>query len=393
MGRKRVTGRFYVFLILMGIGIYFVVRELMPDGVSEAIVTMAATSYTQAVDAVIVRNEEVVSFEGSGRVVYIAAEGAHVTKGEEVADVYTAGYSEKQMNNLETVRQRIRAYHQELLENIVDNELDRLEKNVQASAQELKTLIRKKSGGSLLNLESQLEQAMSARQNYLRQNRREDPKLNQLYEEETKVLGTISSWKNTESAPADGTVSFYLDGCEEFLTFDNLDKITVEDLRAILAGRTPKVEESSRLMQTVFRIVEDGSWYVILLSDDANWNPVTGQVFTFRMDGFEDLACDGTVVRMQKEGSTVMAQLRVDENIGSLINTRCGTCSIGINLSGLSVPLRAISTQNGQSGVWLNDVPGGTFVPVEVLSTDGQRALIQPLAEGTLTVGRRVLIR
>jgi hypothetical protein len=51
--RRRVTGRFYVFLILIGIGLYFVIRELAPLGSSEAIVTMAATSYSQSVDAVV----------------------------------------------------------------------------------------------------------------------------------------------------------------------------------------------------------------------------------------------------------------------------------------------------------------------------------------------------
>ena len=34
-----------------------------------------------------------------------------------------------------------------------------------------------------------------------------------------------------------------------------------------------------------------------------------------------------------------------------------------------------------------------TFVPVEVLSNDGNRALIQPQAEGALQVGDRVLIK
>lgn len=392
MAKKRVTGRFYIFLILLCIGVYFVVRELVPAGASEAIVTMAATSYSQTLDAVIVRDETVVSFEGSGRVVYVAAEGAQVRQGDEIADVYSAGYSEKQMNNLETVRQRIRAYHQELLENIVDSELERLEMNVQAAAQELKTLINKKTGGSLLNLERQLEEVMVARQDYLRQNRREDPKLNQLYEEETKVLNNIASWKTVETAPCDGTVSFYLDGCEAFLTPDNLEKITIEDLRVILSGRIPETGESSRLMQSVFRIVSTDKWHLVLISDDTSWNPVTGQVFSFQMTGFEDVVYSGTVVRMQKEAGTVMAQLEITGDIGPLINTRSGRCMIGINLSGLSVPIRAISTQNGQTGVWLNDVPGGTFVPVEVLSTDSQTALIQPLTEGTLAVGRRVLL-
>ena len=53
----------------------------------------------------------------------------------------------------------------------------------------------------------------------------------------------------------------------------------------------------------------------------------------------------------------------------------------------------ALYNENGQIGVWVYDVPGGTFIPVEVLSNDGKNALIQPLVEGAIDVGQRVLIK
>ena len=42
---------------------------------------------------------------------------------------------------------------------------------------------------------------------------------------------------------------------------------------------------------------------------------------------------------------------------------------------------------------YLYDVPGGTFIPVEVLSEDKDYALIMPLVEGVLTNGDRILIK
>ena len=44
-------------------------------------------------------------------------------------------------------------------------------------------------------------------------------------------------------------------------------------------------------------------------------------------------------------------------------------------------------------GVWVYDVPGGTFVPVEVLSTNGNLSMIQPLVDGSLELGQTVLIK
>ena len=80
-------------------------------------------------------------------------------------------------------------------------------------------------------------------------------------------------------------------------------------------------------------------------------------------------------------------------NIGPLIYQRTGKAMLSITISGLSVTSKALYEQNGQMGVWLYDVPGGTFVPVEVLSNDGNNALIQPLVDGAIGIGQRVLIK
>lgn len=392
MRRKRVTGRFYVFVALVLIGGYFVLRELLPEAAKEAVVTLANATYKQTVDAVIVRDEDVATYEGSGRVVFVANEGAAVRAGDEICQVYTSSYAEKEMLKLESVRQSIRSYHETILDNIVDAPLEKLEKAVEDAALRVKTFVERKSGGSLLTLQQQLETAMIARQDYLRQNRRQDHKLNQLYEEETKRLGNIESWKITQTAARDGVVSFYLDGCETFLTVDNLGSISVDDLRAILAGKTPQTS-ISRLNTPVYRLVSTEKWYVILLSEDVTWNPVSGQVFTFQMQGYDDVAFTGTVVQMQKTADHVVAQLEVLGTPGPLMNERYGKADIGVYLSGLSVPVNAITTQAAQTGVMLSDMAGGTFIPVEVLSTDDRYALVQPLVEGTLYVGQRVLLQ
>ena len=92
-------------------------------------------------------------------------------------------------------------------------------------------------------------------------------------------------------------------------------------------------------------------------------------------------------------GTSVLAQLEVNDPIGPLIYQRTCNVILGTNLTGLSVPTRAIAEKNGQYGVWLYDVPGGTFVPVEVISVKNGNALITPLVDGVLTSGSRVLIK
>lgn len=393
MRRRRVSGRFYVFLLLVATLAFFIIRNFLPQGVKEAVVTLATTDDTRTVEAVIVRDETVGSFEGNGRVTYVAPEGMLVNQGDEIAYVYSAGYSEKEIAKLETVRQDIRHYHQTILANIVDRELERLDENVDAKALELKTLVNRKATGSLNSLERQLENAMLERQEYLRQNRREDPKLNQLYEEESRRVTSIASWKKTETAPASGIVSFYLDGCERFLNPANLDSITPEDLRNILNGATPDMGDGAQIVQQIYRLVKTDKWYVLALSRDPEWNPVSGQTFRLQLEGFEDVVYNATVEQIQKSGDETMVQLSITDPIGPLINQRSGQAVLGTSLEGLLVPLGALVDQGGQSGVMVSDVTGGSFVPVNVLSRGSKNALVSPLVEGTLSSGQHVLTK
>jgi hypothetical protein len=99
------------------------------------------------------------------------------------------------------------------------------------------------------------------------------------------------------------------------------------------------------------------------------------------------------VYSVQKEGDTMLAVFEIEDPIGPLIYRRGGKAQFSIELTGLSVRVEALYNQSGQMGVWLYDVPGGTFVPVEVLSTNGNIAMIQPLVDGSLTLGQTVLIK
>ena len=175
------------------------------------------------------------------------------------------------------------------------------------------------------------------------------------------------------------------------LTPDALDALTPADIRAVIAGNS--LGEGSSRLTDIYRLVDQDTWYVAILSDGQSWNPVLDQVYYLQFEGFEDLVFSAKVTRVQKVENEVLAVFLVEDPMGPMIYQRSGRVTLSSELSGLSVLAEALDNQSGQTGVWLFDVPGGTFVPVEVLSNDGNRALIQPQAEGALQVGDRVLIK
>ena len=393
--RIRVTGRFYVFLAMLLVSLFFIVREFWSFDAAEAIVTRGTATYTTTMNAIIVRDELVSSYnDGGGRMEYLVAEGATVTSGQDVVDLYGASYIVKAFTELETVRSAIRDYYHQVLIDIKDPELDRLEANVQAQALEMRRLLKSGQMGNLVNVERMLRQTMDERYRYLNANRRENPKLNSYYTQESNIKNSIDSLKTTVKAQMSGVISFYLDGYERTLSPYTLSDITPELIRTVLDGRSVERKvPGARLERDLFKITDTEKWYAVLISSEAGWNPIAGQIFQMQMDEVGGFAFIGTVTEIQKSQGEVIAIVEVTSPIGPLINHRRGRMSIGTNLAGFTVPRAALADQNGQSGVWLTDPAGDTFVPVEVLTTNSEAALIDPLTEGALRIGHKVLLK
>ena len=393
MRKKRVTGRFYLFLLALLVVAFLILRPLFVTHSQETVIMMANAAQRQTVDCVIIRDETVFTSDSTARVEYIAAEDSLVEEGDNVANLYTTGYSEGLLDNLEATRKKIQDYHKELLANIVDTELSKLDNVVNYMALEFKNLITQQTTGNLKTVTSQLETAMVNRQDYLRQNKRGDNKLTKLYDEENARLSSIQSWRKVSTAEKSGVVSFYIDGYENDLTPAGLNTLTIADVRAVLAGNNLDTTRATRA-GGIYRIVDQDRWYVAVLSDSGAWTPVVGQDSYFmQLEGFDDLIYRASVYSVQKEGDTMLAVFEIEDPIGPLIYRRGGKAQFSIELTGLSVRVEALYNQSGQMGVWLYDVPGGTFVPVEVLSTDGTIAMIQPLVDGALQLGQTVLIK
>ena len=390
--RKRVTGRFYVFLLILLLIVFLIVRPYLNFGSKSAVIMAAQSEFTQNMNCVIIRDEAVSTSESTAHIEYAATEGTLVNAGETVAYVYSAGYSESLLQKLEETRAKIQDYHKtEILNNIKDDTLARYDTIVDMMALEFKNLVNHDSQGSLLTAARQLETAMVNRQEYLRQNKREDVKLSKLYDEETTRLNNIQSWRKVENASQSGVISFYTDGYESVLSAENIASLSAADINTVLAGErltTPSAKETA-----VYRIVNQDCWYVALVTDAKTWNPVVGQPYTLQMEGFEDLSFTAFVTSVQKESGSILAVFQINDPIGPLIYQRTGRAKLTATISGLSVSSKALSEENGQIGVWLIDVGGETFIPVEVLSSDGSNALIQPLVDGALGIGQAVRIK
>ena len=392
MRKRRVKPRFFVFIAILLVAAFLLARPLLTASSGVESIIDVNSSITQSMDCVIIRDESVTTSDSTVRVEYIARENTEVSQGDTIASLFTTGYTESLLTRLEEIRQNIQAYHKTLLGTIVDSDLDRLDAVVDICADDFRNLVTQQTRGNLQTVIEQLETAMVNRQDYMRQNKRDDTRLTQLYDQENTQLNSIQSWRVDSTADRDGVLSFYIDGYENDLTAASLDSLTPADIRAVLAGSDLATTADTR-STGIYRIVNQDTWYVALVSSADDWIPVVGQNYYLQFEGFADLEYSATVTNVQKSSGTVLAIFEINQPIGPMIYQRTGRATLSISLSSLAVNTRALYNQDGQLGVWLNYVPGGTFVPVEVLSTEGDYSLIQPLVEGALQTGQTVLVK
>ena len=153
MRRKRhvrIQARFYVFLVLLALIALMLllwVNQWNRLGTT-AIVTQASLGSQYQGQIVIVRDETLYDAEGVTRVDYVAEEGSHLYKGGVICRVYSSGYNQTEINKLENYRSAIQQYHKEqVMQNYVDAQLDRLNSQIDALALEIRTLVQGQGRG------------------------------------------------------------------------------------------------------------------------------------------------------------------------------------------------------------------------------------------------------
>jgi hypothetical protein len=269
-----------IILLVLGVLGYGVQQIISAFVQPTAVIESGDMGRQYQAEAIIVRDEKVTDAEGLTRVLYHADEGEQVFKGNRIAEVYSAGYSQTDMSRLLSTRTSIKNYLKGLLAAAYpDQTLDRYDATILDYATEFESFVRGEANGSLINLERQLQTALATRQAHLKSKYVNDQNLTGLYETESSLVKKIQSWTTIHIAAADCIVSFYMDGYESMLAMSSVENVTIAQARSVLRGDAPPSTVAQRGRTAVFREVQPTGWYLLLLSSDRRWTPAIGQTY------------------------------------------------------------------------------------------------------------------
>ena len=344
--------------------------------------------------ALIVRNETLYTEKGITQIDYSAVEeGSFVTRGTNVCTVYTSGFSNKEWTKLRGYRSQIKEYQLLLLSSTnieADSQLRRYNSSVLERAQETQALVQG-AGGSLINQEKLLSEAISERSYYLKQKYADDQKLSRLYDDEKMQLQRIETWTKQFGAGDNGIVSFYTDGFERVLTTSTASGFSPQQVLDMYKGNLPDSAKLERNEVAVYRLVRQGSWSVLMLCDDTSWTPELGATYELLIESFDNTRVSASVEGVTRAGGKLLLHLSVHSDVTPVLYIRSCHVQLSESMYTLTVPSSSLTNSNGQIGVVVVQPDGQYFLPVQVINEVNGQAYIVPSLDNILTVGSTVL--
>ena len=380
-----------LIVLVLAFAVWYLVTALAPESSPYATITAGVIGSRYTGDCLIVRDETPFDAEGVSSVDYIAEEGSLVSRGATVCNVYSSGFSTREMTTLQDYRDQIKEYQIKLLKAEVntDARMEKLEADVMTRAREVRELIAG-ARGNMNNQEAQLATAIKARQNRLKELYSEDQRMTRLYDDEQSQLQRISSWTKQYGAQGEGLVSFYSDGYEYGLTITNYDEFNPSQVRAMLNGQKPTDDLATKGKTTIYRLVRDGHWIVLMLIRDSHWNPVEGAAYELKLENFKDTMVKARVLSFTRTGGELEVRLDVQSSVLPVLYIRTCTGVLGDSVSSLTVPARALYTQDNMPGVVVVNGEYQFFIPVNVIDKRDGMVYISPIQQGVLYEGQTV---
>ena len=380
-----------LILIVLGFAVWYLVTSLTPEAEPYGVISAGTIGARYSGDCLLIRDETPYDAEGLTSIEYIAEEGATVFRGTTICNVYSSGFSTREMTTLQEYRDQIKDYQMKLIRSEVatDARMEKLGSEIMNLALEVRAIVGG-ARGNMNNLESLLKTAIQARQSYLKQKYSEDQRMTRLYDDEQSQMQRISSWTKQYAAMNEGIVSFYSDGYEYGLTVNNYDQFTPAQVRSMINGNKPEQSVLQKGKTTIYRMIRDGYWYVVMMVRDSGWNPVEGATYELKLESFQDTTVQARVLSFTRSGGEMAVRLAVQAPVQPILYIRTCSGELGDNVSTLTVPSRALYTQDNMVGVVVVDGQYQTFIPVNVLENRDGTAFISAIQQGVLAEGQTV---
>ena len=204
-----------------------------------------------------------------------------------------------------------------------------------------------------------------------------DKKQEPRFSEYTERLKGFDGISNKYDAPISGIVSYYIDGYEDYFTFENMNKIKRKTVEGLSYKSADLKRESVIKGEPVYKISADDKWYILCGVDEE-----TAESYYEGRDviiELQDGSVEAQVHKVTKEDNDYRVLFYLDVYYESFAKSRAEDINIVISdNAGLLIKNKCIIEKNGQQGVYVKDKNGDySFTPISVIASDDKESVIR----------------
>lgn len=315
-------------------------------------------------EAVIVRNEKLITNSVPGALHYITSDGTRAAKGGIIAEIYADTSASGNISRMHAVESELQSIS--LIEEY---------NNVQAADMEIvnskvddavNSVIRASAYGDFSDVPEMSEQLLMNlnRRQFLTSELTDFSAQKAALNDELNAL-KASIPKSTGSVVADTSGYFVssTDGFEQVLSIDDLTKLTPSFLKNLKPQKTPQ--------NTIGKIVSDYEWYIaaeMSVNESLKYKPGDELIIKTSVKSAPDLSVTVNCINVSGEDDRAVVVFSCQQMNGDLATMRRGSVTIVNKVyKGLRLSKRDLRVVDGVTGVYTVSGLRLKFVPVNVI--------------------------
>lgn len=382
---------FAIVVLFLGIN---AVKYFNPQ-IKTEVVQHGEMEKSYSLDALIIRNETVVTADSSGVLESMVTENEMVRKDRHIASIYESEVDEATKKKLIHINERIKEI-EEAKVSATDNFSDdyRVESDIDKKVGEMMIASKDHDVTKLVKLKNELGLLNDKRNALSGDSSKADSILNSLLAEKANLENSLTKAKQDLFSPVAGVYSTDIDGFEKIVNEDSVKTMTPADFKSIM--NTKITEEDVEKSKVVCKIIDAYEWSVaVIVTQDEISNIKVGDTVYLRNHNFsEDAPATVRYISSPKNGEYVLTATSNAVCSWALDGRIVAIDLIKNRYSGLKVPIEAIRVQNEDTGVYTVVDSIVRFKKVNILYKGEKYVIVEEnnAANGSLLLYDEVII-
>ena len=325
---------------------------------------------TDQVTAYFIRDEKVYFANKTGAINYYIEEGEQIRKGVRILDI-ALGNVQNDESTYTKVMERIQRFNGG--ESIFSDDIKKINAQIKKLENQRDEALAEKEQAKAENFENQISRLVVKKQ-YIQTS---DDKAKEELIKENTFAGGYGLTPDQYISPANGVVSYQLDGYESEFTPANMALLTRDKIENLKLETFNLVRENTLANEPLFKVVDNNEWYVAFWVAPEN-------IVKYEKDKTAYLnlplgQVEGKIHDIVDENGEWLVILKFNRYYEEFAKIRKIEAEVVTSdYKGLTINNQDITTEGGQPGVYVKDKGGEFFfTPVKIITSDGEWSLVE----------------